>query len=221
MSVVTAASVYLSQTSNAILSASPCTFAAWIQLASGQLGVQGSIMIIQQSASTNNLFWLQTTTANLLGAQVNVGGSLVGAVATDGGTAMTSGVWYHAAAVFGGGSGNTTSRTAYRNGVAGTTDSTSHSDPVSLGASYIGHSTSRNFVGTIAFPAIWNAALSATDISSLSAGVHPFLVQPSHLVACLDVNGAISSAEPDRVSATTWNITGEVLGVNPRMYFRS
>jgi hypothetical protein len=92
----------------------------------------------------------------------------------------TAGEWHHAAGVF----ESSTSRTAYWNGTAGTPNTTSATpsgvNSVVIGARY-NTTLGAYFSGGIAEVAIWNAALTAEEIASMSKGFHPTLIRPASL----------------------------------------
>ena len=83
--------------------------------------------------------------------------------------------WSHFCGVF----ASTTSRTAYLNGTAGTTNTTDVGTPswdrTGIGATYRSDfSPAVNYMsGYICEAAIWNVALGATEISLLAAGMNP------------------------------------------------
>jgi len=113
-------------------------------------------------------------------------------------TSITANKWEHACGVF----ASQTSRSAYLNGGGKVTNTTSvismtaDSDQTTIGA------LRRNLIiqytnGRIAFPCIWNAALSDDEVLSLARGAHPSLVRPQSIVALWDLTGGFSP-EPDR-----------------------
>jgi Concanavalin A-like lectin/glucanases superfamily len=198
----------------AILTAPPCTFAAWFL--STNTNADQSLIDCDWSTNTNNAIILLVPVASkLISVTTNAAGT--GATGDDGSTAIALSTWYHAAGVF----ASATSRTAYRNGVPGTVNTVSKV-PTGINQTLIAYNAAaRVLVGTIAFPAIWNIALSASDIASLAAGADPTLVRPGNLIGCPDLSGG-ANPEPDRVSATTWTVNGTPpLGVNPRIYRRN
>lgn len=126
---------------------------------------------------------------------------------------------YHICAVF----TSTTGRTIYVNGGNAVTDATS-SLPTSgsLNTTVIGgqiQGTVGNFVNAnIYFPSIWNAALTATDITSLSLGISPRKIQPSHLVSYTRLTGS-ASPQQDIMRSTGYTLTASpTLVANIRIY---
>ena len=133
-------------------------------------------------------------------------------------TAMVVGTWYHIAAVF----ASNTSRLVYRNGVAGTLDTTSIAiTPANLTQTFVGKSPSSGnnaSHGSIAWAGFWNIDLSASDIMSLSQGRSPKRVRPGNIIGCPLMTGAVI-AEVDPVSLV-WTIAGAITETaNPPIYF--
>lgn len=123
--------------------------------------------------------------------------------AFDGGTTRNasggldvSGQWTHWAGV----AVSATSRVCYRDGVAGTA-STPSVNPSSLGFTSIGcsGSGSSNFYnGIVAFPAIWNVALTAGEIRQLAQGADPRTIRPQNLAAFWPLNTPGATVEYDQ-----------------------
>jgi hypothetical protein len=94
-----------------------------------------------------------------------------------------TGVWQHAAGTF----ASNTDRTAYLDGVAATTNTTSVSDPtavvIGVGAR-VQSSVTLRLNGAVAHAAIWNVVLTAEEIAALARRRwSPLLVRPQSLVA--------------------------------------
>jgi hypothetical protein len=113
-------------------------------------------------------------------------------------TSITANKWEHACGVF----TSQTSRSAYLNGGGKVTNTTGvtamsiDSDQTIVGA------LRRNAIiqytnGRIAFPCIWDVALSDDEVLSLARGTHPSLIRPQNIVALWDLTGGFSP-EPDR-----------------------
>jgi hypothetical protein len=102
-------------------------------------------------------------------------------------TGYTAGVWCHAAAVF----ASSTSRTAYLNGAAGTTNTTSNT-PSGVSRTDIGGSTGNSMSGQLAEIGVWSVALEASEIAALAAGACPLLVRPDSLVSYWPLMGRYS-----------------------------
>ena len=117
------------------------------------------------------------------------GSTPVGAASVQSGTASQSSFsgtaslnqWHHGAAVF----ASSTSRTAYFNGAAATANTTA-STPAGINRLNISGryftTLGAFFQGAIAEVGVWNAALNADEIASLSKGFPCRLVRPSALV---------------------------------------
>lgn len=76
------------------------------------------------------------------------------------------------------------------------------------------------FNANMFFPAIWNVALSAADILSLSKGISPRKIQPSHLVRYARLTGHTATTEPDMMNATGWTVVAAPTeSANIRAYF--
>lgn len=128
---------------------------------------------------------------------------------------------YHVCGVF----TSTTSRTIYVNGSNSATDVTSClPTSSSLNTTSIGvqmnEGVNTGFVNAnIYFAAIWNSALSASDVTSLSLGISPRKIQPSNLVRYSRMTGH-NSPEPDLMNSTGWTVTAAPTeSANVRMYF--
>lgn len=93
----------------------------------------------------------------------------------------TSGAWIHAACVH----QSTTSRSVYYNGAIGSNDTNlvtiTGLNRLNIGARY-NTTLGAYFNGSIADAGVWNAALNADEIASLSKGFPCRLVRPSALV---------------------------------------
>jgi hypothetical protein len=105
--------------------------------------------------------------------------------------------WQHCCGVF----ASTTSRTVYRNGTAGTTDTNSNT-PASLDririASRANSAGGQAFDGIIAEAAIWSAALNVSEVAALVKGYSPLLIRTSNLEAYWPLIGR-TTTEPDIV----------------------
>lgn len=97
-------------------------------------------------------------------------------------TPPTINTWQHLAGVF----TSTSSRTVYLNGGNNATETTTSTPAtisnVNIGATLSNSVITKDFNGAIAECAIWNVALTATEILALSQGYSPILVRPGSLV---------------------------------------
>jgi hypothetical protein len=133
--------------------------------------------------------------------------------------------WHHACGVF----SSNTSRSAFIDGGSKATNTTSpdgadNSNFASIGAQITRSAPSslsytRYFLGRIAYPCIWNVALTDAEVLSLAKGVHPSLVRPEAITALWDLTGGFSP-EPDRFKGWNATLTGSPSAVdNPRILF--
>ena len=135
------------------------------------------------SLSTNGGTARFTLTANNVGNgcsafSVNSGGSAgSGIVGSESG-----GKWRHYGAIF----ASATSRTAYLDGLAGTTDVTniavSGADRVIVGARINAGSYGTFASGAVCDSAIWNTSLTSAEWQALANGVRPLSIRPESLV---------------------------------------
>lgn len=128
---------------------------------------------------------------------------------------FTANQWTHAAAVF-----DTGSTTAYINGGSAVTDG----DAPTIGAidryavgRFSDSTPSAYFSGDLAEVAVWNAALTPAEITSLAAGVCPLLVRPDALVSYVPLVGR-TSPEIDLVSGAALTVTGATASDHPRAF---
>ena len=125
-------------------------------------------------------------------------------------TSFPTGQWVHVAGVFDGAA----SRTAYVNGANVAADSTS------IGATSIDQTTAmysnRNSApsqyaqGAMAHAAVWSAALTDNEISSLADGCPPSMIRPDNLVRYWPLYGleATASRETDLVRRDSLVVAG-------------
>lgn len=90
---------------------------------------------------------------------------------------LSSGVWTHAGAVY----ASSVSRTVYLNG-AGDTNTTDTGGPPAPDTLYVGRIEGGAYMdGQCAELAIWNIALTASDMEQLSDGCSPLKIRPASL----------------------------------------
>jgi Concanavalin A-like lectin/glucanases superfamily len=197
---------YLSRSGSPVTTQTPITLACWVYL-NAVTGQQQPVNITAATDSdiydiqmfpTNPHFIAETGAASAYSNGSDGGANL---------TASSTGGWYHVAGVF----ASNTSRICYRNGVnVGGANATSRA-PAAMTQVLVGKANTNapnTFVnGSVAFPAIWNATLGQSDITSLAQGAHPSLIRPQNLVSCLDISGG-ASPEPDLVSSVTYTVNG-------------
>lgn len=119
----------------------------------------------------------------------------------------SAGVWNQMGFV----AASNTSRIAYLNGVAGTTETTNRGpslwNHLNLGALRSTTTTFRPVDGAFGECGMWNAALTTAEMAILAKGYSPLFVRPNNLVRYWPVIG-YGTVEAQRVSAVTAAITG-------------
>lgn len=111
------------------------------------------------------------------------------------GSAITTGTWQHGCAVF----ASATSRAVYLNGGNKATNATNR-DPSGFNNTRIGSTTLPDTFadGRIAWPCIWNVALTDDEALSLSKGIHPLRIRPASVVFFSPIG--TGSPEPEWIS---------------------
>lgn len=195
----------------AALTALPVTMACWGYKSTT---TQFSTAVVLRTNGANNriqLVWSNNGTLRAI--SVNTSNTIATATNT---TVYPTNTWLHSAAVF----TSTTSRTVYRNGVAGTTNTTSN-DPSasSFDRTNIGSlsSASQPFDGNLAEVGIWNVALTGEEIASLSDGISPLNVRPASLIAYWPLIGNFSP-EIDLRGRFEMTVSGATKADHPRVY---
>jgi hypothetical protein len=171
-----ASSQYLERTS-AVVSAYPCTMVCWFKPTTST-ATQTAISVGSSSAARYLALGLVTANTGFFECASTATADANGPAGT-----IADGAWGHLAGV----ATSATSRQCYVNGAVGTTDATNLAFPA-VDRSHIGalmtSGTRASFAdGAAAEAAMWNVALSAADILTLSLGVSPLLVRPASLVA--------------------------------------
>lgn len=119
-------------------------------------------------------------------------------------TGFSANTWHHACAVF----NSNTSRSAYLDGGSAATNTTSVTDPTAdfTAVGTMLRSAATQFMsGRQADAAIWNVALTQSEIQALSKGFPAHLIRPQNLVAYWPLNG-LQSPEVD-LSGNANNLT--------------
>lgn len=97
--------------------------------------------------------------------------------------------WHHACGII----ASATDRRAFLDGKSKGTSTTSADAPANLDSisiGYEGDSTSGDYwSGGLLWPAVWDIALSDTEVLMLASGVPPWKVRPEHLVFCAPLDG--------------------------------
>lgn len=207
-----ASSQYLTNATAAI-AALPLTMACWARPSSATAA--RTALSLHTSGSANNRLNLRVTSAHVPEMITrDTSPNLVAAA-----SAMTANVWGHIAGVW----ASTTSRTCYRNGVAGTTGTTSKT-PSGWNTTDIGRlstPTADYWDGDLAEAAMWSAALTTAEIAILAQGYSPLCVRPESLVAYWPLIGD-ASPERERVGRVEMTLTNAPTAVaHPRVLFPS
>ena len=134
-------------------------------------------------------------------------------VAIDGGTALSTGRWYHFLGIRNAGTGK-----VYLNGVDEGVSSASvpfaPSTTLAIGMNQTNAGADGNpFDGKVCECAIWDRALSASEITQLGQGYAPSFF-PQSLVFYAPVTGA-NNPEIDKKSTTTLTVTGTTRATHP------
>lgn len=183
---------------SAPVTAAPATISVWFN---ANDTLTQALVSIGDSSATSRLQADKRTGAAIGAVAVNSAGT--SSVSTK--TSYVTGAWHHVASVF----ASTTSRTAYLDGAAGTTDTTSISvsglNSVLLGARYSSGTRGAFLFGRVAQVAIWNVALSGAEVTALAAGANPMSIQPSSLAFYAPLN---DGSARDIVSGTALTVSG-------------
>jgi len=154
----------------------PLTMACWFNRSAAQAQV---IMAVGTGANGSRAgTWLDAGNYSNFVVS-NSTGSVTSNVAIT--TATTAGVWYHLVGV----TSSTTSRLAYLNGTASSTATTSVTmdtpDYIDLGTRTVGGTKAAYFSGRLADCAVWDAALTQDEVTSLYKGMSPLHIRPANL----------------------------------------
>lgn len=194
---------YLEALARAPLNALPVTISAWVSPNLTLInGATSAFLSIGPSAAANRLQCTVTGTVGNETFQFSARNTSDVSGAAQSPTGLKNNTWAHFAGV----TPSTTSRTAYLNGVAGTTNTTSiDSTPSAWSRTVIG--ARRDSVGIglpifaeVADVAIWNIELTTREIQLLATGVSPLRIRPDKLVAYWPLNGRVGSGEASLIS---------------------
>lgn len=201
---------YLEYT-GAILGVAPLTMACWVKPTSTALS--GVAMGLGRTGTASHYFSLEVngTVAGDPIEAVTRGTTRVVASTT---TGYAAGEWNHIAGVW----ASTTDRRAFLNGGGKGTNTTSQT-PSGLNRTNVGTVTTNTraafFSGQVAFPAIWNVALTDDEIALLAAGAHPTTVRPDALVFFASLATPGSTLEIDEIGGFDVAVTGATLADDP------
>ena len=162
------------QSSTPSVTAVPITFSSWVY--PDAINDWDACIGVADSTVNNQYFSLTLRNNGTVRAETRAT-----SFANSVGPSYTAGEWQHVAAVF----ASTSSRLAYRNGVAGT-ENTTDLTPSGINMLRIGQHAStaaRPLDGLIAEVAMWNVALTAGEISQLADGFTALSVRPESLVS--------------------------------------
>lgn len=202
IAVVRASSQYAEATSSCLGSGTLTTFtlAGWYKPSSI---ANGTVIGIGRS-STAPYIAMGMDGSGLVFIEVSDGSG----VNVTGGT-LSNGVWAH----IGGVQASATSRTAYLNGAAGTTNTTSKTpsglDRTTIGGLVLNGSRLSFAGGDIGECSVWNVALTTAEMLMLAAGMSPLCVRPQSLVFYAPLTQATSPEQDLRGSlALTFGAAG-------------
>jgi hypothetical protein len=166
------------EAASAVVTTAPVTLAGWFN--SDSATANQTIVSITNAAGQER-FVLQAAGA-VTGDPVRAS-TVAGNISSfaDSATGYSANTWHHAAGVF----ASSTSRIAYIDGVAGTTETTSRTpgtmNATRIGVTVGGGSRTGYMNGRLAEIAIWNVALNADEIAALAKGYRPSLIRPASL----------------------------------------
>ena len=189
--------------SNAIVGNYPLTLAAWSYLEDAS-ATHRNIAIINSDASQRLAY------INLINQIVYAGAATNGLGDNSTKGSYLSTTYFHTAGVY----GSTTSRTAFLDGNAGTTDTVSQT-PGATDRFAIGGYISAFLNGRNAEVAVWNAALTDAEIVSLSKGFKPTRVRPQSLIFYAPL---VRDLQDLRGALTITNNNTATVADHPRVY---
>lgn len=206
----------------AVVSAVPLSMCCW-GYTSVSPGVAQAALGVFNSASANqrNLFRLGLTSTLAVGAYVADGAAQSNV--TSSATASLN-TWFHMAGTWSGANLVVT----YLNGGSRASGTLSRT-PSGLDRTSMGRqdnagtdiSWASGGTGYLAWPAIWNIALSDTDIAALAKGADPRLIHPEALIAFWPLLG-VNSPENNLLSnAAVLSIVGSLSAANSPPIFRA
>lgn len=189
-SFASASSQYLEKTGLSF-SSPPYTIACWFKVTTFNTGV----MVSLDGATGNWIFELYATSGSKLGFYAEPNGP--GAVNLVGGTTLSSGTWYHAAAV--------TTAGDHQFWLNGSSEGTSTLPANITGATQV-HVSANRYSGAIGSylngqvceVGVWNARLTTAEVASLARGFTPLEIRPALLVAYYPLGGHHGQFDLDR-----------------------
>lgn len=192
----------------------PLTFACWFR--TKELTRQQTLIMIGPSASSDNRFSMQISSTGFLLNEARTTSSALATCATS----CRPNTWHHACATF----TNATTRAIYLDGSNKATNATSRTPTGTLNRISIGFDyniSSRILTGDLTMAAIWNVALSDTEVWRLAGrgqgmqqASDPRTVQRSALVDLWPAD-AFTSIERDVVGGLDMQVVGNRGDVPP------
>ncbi len=204
-----------------VVSASSITtqlsLSAWIKPSAFTNAYNGAAGVINTNLLAFAIFYTKSTGKMAWYTQSRAVSGVVTAV--DPGTATLSvGTWYNIILTVTVSAANIMS--TYVNGISDGTNNGGGPDNFQfltepLGIGFDNANPGRNFPGSIADVALWNVALTATEVTAIAQGARPFTVRPANLISYLPVDG-LQSPEPDLSgNANNGTVTGAALASGP------
>lgn len=191
---------------SALVAAPPITMACWVNFTSS--AANAFIMGISSATAAHSSYFaieMLTASKKIVAAISNDAATADVTAATS--TTVSNATWYHVACVF----TSATGRTAYLNGAGAVTSAVSITpstcDTTSVGTIKFNAAVAAGLNGSIAFPAFWNVALTATDIASMAAFFGPLHAHPAALQGYARLTGG-NSPEPDLISGSWTLVSG-------------
>lgn len=133
-------------------------------------------------------------------------------------TGYSANTWHHAAGVF----TSATDRAAFIDGGSKGTNANNRTptglDSVGIGRSFSGGTPAQYFNGLVAEAAIWDVALTDSEILQLARGVSPMMVRPSNIVFYAPLVGRFSP-EIEIVGGNNLTVTGAIAADHTRMTY--
>jgi hypothetical protein len=194
-----AASQYL-EYAGAVVSSVPLTMACWFKTDDDT--VNSHLMCVGQD-SASEYFTLEARCADagdyLQAVTRSVAGGRRTATTSAG---MSAGTWYHCCGVF----SATNARKVYLNGGNAGTDANDVT-PSGLNRTriaYLKSLASYHLSGRIAWPGIWNVALTDAEVAELAAGAFPPSIRPASIVDLWDLT---RNVDPETSWVGSHNLT--------------
>ena len=196
------------QYSGAVRSSMPLSIAGWVNISSAG----GTIMMIADSGVGDQYYWLVCFGTKVNAIKRNSGSQAIAAATNT----PAFDTWQHAAGVF----ASSTSTTVYSNGGNSATSTTSGT-PTGLNRTRIGYASDSTadwpVYGLVAEVGVWDIALAASNVLSLSKGVSPLHVHPESLIGYWPLIGHSSPSRDLVGSAPMSLINSPTAGAHPRI----